>query len=116
MAASPDGSVVVKVHAGSNSISAFAATPRGLHLIGTASSGGTDPNSVAISGDNLVYALNAGSKSIAGFRLGDGGLSPIRRSPQPLGARALGPRPIQFTQAPSALVLDAGGSATHDTF
>src|SRR5260370_25052051 len=90
IAVSTDGSVVVNVNAGSNSISAFAATPRGLHLIGTASSGGTDPNSVAISGDNLVYALNAGSKSIAGFPLGDCGLSPIRGSVQPLGAGALG--------------------------
>lgn len=116
IAVSSDGSVVVNVNAGSNSISAFAATPRGLHLIGTASSGGTDPNSVAISGDNLVYALNAGSKSIAGFRLGDGGLSPIRGSVQPLGAGALVPRQIQFTNDGGVLVVDEGGSNTIDTF
>jgi len=36
--ASRDGSVLVNVNVGSNSISAFAATPQGLHLIGTASS------------------------------------------------------------------------------
>ena len=70
--------MVVNVNAGSNSISAFAATSRGLRLIGTASSGGTDPNSVTIAGDHLVYVLNAGSKTIAGFRLGDRGCTRYR--------------------------------------
>ncbi len=65
---SGDGRVVVNVNPGSNSISAFAATPGGLRLIGTVGSGGTDPNSVTIAGDRLVYVLNAGSKTIAGFR------------------------------------------------
>lgn len=55
---------------------AFTATSRGLRLIGTAGSGGTDPNSVTIAGD-LVDVLNAGSETIAGFRLGRGGLRPI---------------------------------------
>jgi hypothetical protein len=64
---SRDGRVVVNINAGSNSISAFAATPRSLHLIGMASSGSTDPDSVTITGDNLVYVLNVGSKTIAGF-------------------------------------------------
>ncbi len=115
------GLVVVNVNAGSNSISAFAVLPSGLHLIGTASSGGTDPNSVAIRGD-LVYALNAGtagvagSGSIAGFRLGLNGLTPIPGSDQPLGAGALVPRQIQFTNNGRVLVVDEGGSATIDTF
>jgi 6-phosphogluconolactonase len=94
---SRDGGIVVNVNAGSNSISAFAATPRGLRLIGTASSGGTDPNSVTIAGDRLVYVLNAGSETIAGFRLTGGGLRPIPGSVRPLGAGALVPRQIQFT-------------------
>ena len=34
---------MVNVNAGSNSVSAFTATPQGLRLIGTDSSGGTDP-------------------------------------------------------------------------
>lgn len=113
---SSDGSVVVNVNAGSNSISAFAATPKGLHLIGTASSGGTDPNSVTIAGDNLVYVLNAGSETIAGFRLGDGGLHPIPGSVRPLGAGAQVPRQIQFTSDARVLVVDEGGSSTIDTF
>jgi 6-phosphogluconolactonase len=113
---SRDGSVVVNVNAGSNSVSAFAVTPWGLRLIGTASSGGTDPNSVTIAGDNLVYVLNAGSKTIAGFWLGWGGLRPIPGSEQPLGAGALVPRQIQFTPDGRVLVVDEGGSSTIDTF
>lgn len=86
---SRDGSVLVNVNAGSNTISAFAVTPRGLRLIGTASSGGTDPDSVTIAGDNVVYVLNAGSETIAGFRLSPGRLGPIPHSVQPLGVGAL---------------------------
>jgi hypothetical protein len=85
-------------------------TPRGLHLIGTANSGGTDPNSVTIARDNLVYVLNAGSKTIAGFRLGDHGLCPIPGSVQPLSAGALVPRQIQFsTNARVPVAAGSGG-------
>jgi 6-phosphogluconolactonase len=113
---SRDGRVVVNVNAGSNSISAFAVTPRGLRLMGTVGSGGTDPNSVTIAGDNLVYVLNAGSETIAGFRLGWDGLGPIPGSTQALGAGALTPRQIQFTNNARVLVADEGGSSTIDTF
>ena len=113
---SGDGRVVVNVNAGSNSVSAFIATPRGLHLTGTVSSGGTDPNSVTIAADDLVYVLNAGSKTIAGFRLGDHGLRPVPGSVQPLGAGALVPRQIQFTDHDRVLVVDEGGSNTIDAF
>jgi 6-phosphogluconolactonase len=116
VAVSRDGSVVVNVNAGSNSVSAFAATPRGLRLVGTASSGGTDPNSVTIAGDHLVYVLNAGSETIAGFWLGRGGLRPIPGSVQALGAGALVPRQIQFSTGARVLVVDEGGSNTIDTF
>ncbi|HEV2259895.1 MAG TPA: beta-propeller fold lactonase family protein [Streptosporangiaceae bacterium] len=113
---SSDGRVVVNVNAGSSSVSAFAVTSRGLRLIGTASSRGTDPNSVTIAGDDLVYVLDAGSKTIAGFRLGDAGLRPIRGSVRRLGTGALVPRQIQFTNDARALVVDEGGSNTIDTF
>jgi 6-phosphogluconolactonase len=97
VAVSGDGTVVVNVNVGSNSVSAFAATLRGLRLIGTASSGGTDPNSVTIAGDDLVYVLNAGSDTIAGLRLGDGRLRPIPGSVRPPGAGALLLRQIRLT-------------------
>lgn len=109
------GLVVVNVNAGSNSISAFAATRGGLHLIDTANSDGADPNSVAIRGD-LVYVLNAGSRSIAGFRLGLRGLRPIPGSDQPLAAGSQVPRQIQFSNDGRVLVVDNGGSNTINTF
>jgi 6-phosphogluconolactonase len=116
IAVSGDGRVVVNVNAGSNSVSAFAATPGGVRLIGTASSGGTDPNSVTIAGDHLVYVLNAGSETIAGFWLSWGGLQPIPGSVQPLGTGALVPKQIQFSNDARVLVVDEAGSNTIDTF
>jgi 6-phosphogluconolactonase len=116
IAVSRDGSVVVNVNAGSNSVSAFAATRWGLRLIGTVSSGGTDPNSVTIAGDRMVYVLNAGSDTIAGFWLGWGGLRPIPGSVQPLGAGALVPKQIQFSNDARLLVVDEAGSNTIDSF
>jgi len=113
---SSDGSVVVTVNAGSNSVSAFAATGRGLRLIGTAGTGGTDPNSVTIAGDHLVYVLNAGSKTIAGFWVSGRGLTAIPGSGQALGAGAMVPRQIQFSDNARVLVVDEGGSSTIDTF
>lgn len=115
IAVSADGHFVVNVNAGSNSISAFAAEPGGLRLLGTVSSDGTSPNSVTIFGD-VIYVLDAGSASIAGFRLSDGGLSPIPGSHQPLSAGALMPRQIQFNENGRVLVVDEGGSNTIDTF
>ena len=110
IAVSGDGSVMVNVNAGSNSIS-FAATPRGLGLIGTVGSGGTDPDSVTIAADHLVYVLNAGSETIAGFWLGRNGLYPIPGSVRPLGAGALVPRQIQFSTDARVLVVDEGARA-----
>ncbi len=112
---SPDGRTVITVNAGSNSISEFAATSGHLRRIATAASGGTDPNSVTMHGD-LVYVLNAGSSSIAGFSLSRHGLSPVPGSRQPLGAAAQVPRQIQFSRDGRVLVADEGGSSTIDTF
>ena len=86
---SRDGSVLVNVNAGSNTISAFAVTPRGLRLIGTASSGGTNPNSVTIAGDNVVYVLNASYGDNRRLPADPGRLGPIPHSVQPTGVGAL---------------------------
>jgi 6-phosphogluconolactonase len=112
---SSDGHTVIAVNAGSDSISEFAAAAGRLRRIATVASGGTDPNSVTMHGD-LVYVLNAGSGSIAGFRLGRHGLSPIPGSRRPLGAAAQLPRQIQFSRDGRVLAVDEGGSSTIDTF
>ena len=61
------------VNAGSDELSLFAVQPDGLRLVDRAGSGGSKPTSVAVSGE-LVYVLNNGTPSIAGFRVADGRL------------------------------------------
>lgn len=65
MALSADGSKLVAVKAGSNSVSVFTVgKDGGLSFVASAPSGGTDPISVTIYNDWL-YVLNAGSTSPA---------------------------------------------------
>ena len=64
----------------------------------------------------MVYVLNAGSETIAGFRLSPGRLGSIPHSVQPLGAGALVPKQIQFTNDGRVLVVTENGSNTIDTF
>src|SRR5207244_8432657 len=75
---SDDGQELVVVNAGSSTISAFKVEQDGLRLIGgPVASGGTRPTSLTLH-DDLVYVMNAGSNSIAGFRLDHKrGLRPI---------------------------------------
>ena len=87
---SRDGHDVVAVNAGSDSITAFEARHDGLHLIATVPSGGVRPTSVTIDKD-VVYVLNAGSLSIAGFQIGKDTLTSIAGSVQALGAGAATP-------------------------
>jgi hypothetical protein len=57
--------------------------------------------------------MNAGSNSIAGFRLDDKrGLTPITGSIQPLGAGTNVPSQIQFDKAGRVLIVDERGSST----
>jgi 6-phosphogluconolactonase (cycloisomerase 2 family) len=57
------------VNAGSNELSSMQAGSAGVRLLSKAPSGGSFPNSVALSG-NLVYVLNAhGTPNISGFRV-----------------------------------------------
>jgi len=94
---SKDGRALVVVNAGNSTISAFKVNHDGLRLIGSpVASGGTRPTSLTLD-DDLLYVMNAGSNSIAGFRLDDKrGLTPITGSIQPLGAGTSVPSQIQF--------------------
>jgi len=67
---SGDGFVLLAVNAGSNEISVLARRGGVLTRLSKTSSGGTFPNSIALSGD-LVYVLNSKgtSPNITGFRL-----------------------------------------------
>ncbi|MEO6593507.1 MAG: beta-propeller fold lactonase family protein, partial [Planctomycetota bacterium] len=77
LAASDDGRVLLATNPGSDQVSVFRVF-FGLFMLRTdvEASGGTRPTSVALHG-NLVYVLNAGSDSVAGFRIHNGQLTPI---------------------------------------
>ncbi len=114
---SDDGRELVVVNAGSSTISALTVDHDGLQLIGSpVASGGTRPTSLTMHHE-LVYVMNAGSNSIAGFRLDDKrGLEPIAGSIQPLGAGTSVPSQIQFDRTGTVLIVDERGSSTIDTF
>ena len=103
---SDDNSILLAVNAGSNSVSSFTVSGKGLQLISTVSSGGIMPVSVTVY-NNLVYVLNAGgSGNIYGFMLhADGSLHPIAGSSRPLSSSAAGPAQISFVQEGSVIVV-----------
>lgn len=82
---SADQRWLLAVNAGSNTVAVFEIQPFGLRHRATVSSGGMRPVSIAIHDSELVYVLNAGSDSIAGFELNDqGALTMIVNSVQQL--------------------------------
>ena len=99
---SDNGRWLLVVNAGSNEVSVFALSARGLELTDIAPSEGVRPVSVAIHHD-LVYVVHAGGSvgdidSIAGLRLGsDGTLSPLAGSSRLLSAPNTGPAQIGFS-------------------
>lgn len=95
-------------NAGSNDVSVFAARDGELSLVTTVPSDGEAPKSVAEHG-RVVYVLNAGSASLVGFRLADGGLERIGDPRRELGADA-DPAQVGFTPDGSAVVVTERGS------
>ena len=69
LALSDDGRWLFAVNAGSNDVSAFRVSPRGLTLTSRVASGGVRPISLTVHGD-LAYVLNAGGKAPDGTELG----------------------------------------------
>ncbi len=83
----------------------FAVSGNGLKLTDVVSSGGTMPVSVTSAG-HLVYVVNSGSDSIAGFNLSTAGLlTPIPGSMQPLGWTGVGPGQISFDPEGQFLIV-----------
>ena len=68
--------------------------------------------------DKLVYVLNAGGAgNITGFTVdGNGALTPIAGSTQPLGVGAAGPAQVAFSPDGTTLVVTEKGSSTIDTY
>jgi 6-phosphogluconolactonase (cycloisomerase 2 family) len=104
-----DGEFVFAVNAGSNSVSVFRETHRGLKLVDVEPSNGDFPNSVTVH-KNVLYVLNSHSNSIAGFKFDwRGDLRPISNSVRPLSAPAsapgLTPRQIGFDKTGKVLAV-----------
>lgn len=111
-----DDKLLFVVNAGSNSVSEFRVDGATLSLIGTTSSGGLLPTSLAITGHTL-YVLNAGSNSVAGFDLAeDGTLTPNAGASALLSAGASGGAAVRASRDGQFLVVTEKGSQTIDVF
>jgi 6-phosphogluconolactonase len=80
------GGHLLVTNSGSGDVSLLALGNGPPQMLGTFASGPA-PKSVAAHAD-LVYVLNTGDASLAGFRLGDGRLDPLSGSRRDLGAGA----------------------------
>jgi len=87
VALAKDGRTLYVVNAGSDEISVFRVTTRGLEHAGNVASGGDMPISIALQG-HLLYVLNDGAApNVTGFQVdGLGGLHPLAGSTRPLSA------------------------------
>lgn len=104
-----DGDLVFAVNAGTNNISSFRETHKGLKLVDVQPSNGDFPNSVTAHG-HVLYVLNSHSNSIAGFRFNSKGeMWPIPNSVRSLSAPAsapgLTPRQIGFDESGNVLAV-----------
>lgn len=112
-----DGDWLFAVNAGSNSISSFRVHMGGLELADTASSGGTTPVSIAVSG-HLLYVLNqGGTGNIAGFWVGDHGeLEMIPGSSQALSSTSASAEELAFSPDQTTLVVSEKATQILDTY
>jgi 6-phosphogluconolactonase len=103
---SRDGRTLLVANAGSGSVSAFR-VGAGLELLG-ATPTGPAPKSVA-EHDGLVYVLNTGDATLAGYRL-DAGLVPLPGSARSLSSPAADPAQVGFSADGAWLVVTERGT------
>jgi 6-phosphogluconolactonase len=114
LAVAENGSRLIAVNAGSNTVSAFVVEKSGgLELIGSAPSGGLRPVSATAHG-RLVYVLNAGNNTVTGLWLTPDGLAPIADSSAALSPEAKAPVQVSFTPDGRSLVVAEKASNTID--
>lgn len=103
-----DGRHLLVANVGSSEISVFDVRNDGLELRSVVPSGGSTPNSIAVSGD-LVYVLNNGGMglgNVTGFHvLNDSTLVPIAGSTRPLSAVGSDPAEVSITPDGDSLVV-----------
>ena len=105
---SQDRRSLLVANAGSGDVSVFRVDGARLELVGTVSSGGDVPRSIAERGD-AVFVMNTGKPGIASFRLSDEGLTPVVGEETPLAADA-DPAQIGFTPDGRTLVVTQRGA------
>ncbi len=106
LALTKNGRWLFAVNAGSNEVSSFAITPRGLLLVDKVDSGGTQPVSLTVH-ENTIFVLNSGgSGNISGLRYSwNGHLKAIPNSSRPLSSATAGAAEVAFDPDGDALVV-----------
>lgn len=104
---SGDGNSLLVANAGSGDISAFAVAEDGLSLTQTITTGDS-PRSIAEHA-GLIYVLNTGAPSLAGFRLDANGLTELAGSRREL-AEGADPAQVGFSPDGAALVVTQRGT------
>lgn len=113
---SDDAQWLIAVNAGSNTVSVFAFNDGEPELTDVADSLGDRPVSVAIRKD-LVYVLNAGSDSVAGFFINSKGkLIALANSEQPLSASGVGAAQVGISPDLNYLYVTEKATDTITTF
>jgi 6-phosphogluconolactonase len=102
-----EGRNLLVTNAASGEVSLFTVDDEGLELVQTIATGDA-PKSAAEHG-GLVYVLNAGERSLTGFRLGGMGLEPLPDSRRELAGGA-DPAQVGFSPDGSALVVTDRGN------
>jgi 6-phosphogluconolactonase (cycloisomerase 2 family) len=111
-----DDRLLFVVNAGSNTVSTFRVSGASLTLVGTTSSGGTLPTSLAIA-NHTLYVLNAGSNAVRGFDVGPhGDLTPHASASAALSVGSSGGAAIRASRDGKVLVVTEKGSRTIDVF
>ncbi|MFZ0733232.1 MAG: beta-propeller fold lactonase family protein [Candidatus Sulfotelmatobacter sp.] len=108
------------VNAASNTISVFSVTYNGLTLVGTTSSHGQNPVSVASFG-NMLYVLNeggavGGTDTLAGFTVDANGNLHNFSSGVGLSAPSVGPAEVSFNTEGNLLVVTEKATNNIDVF
>jgi 6-phosphogluconolactonase (cycloisomerase 2 family) len=104
---SGDGRYLLVANAASGDLSVFAVGPDGLSLAGTVATGRA-PKSAAEHG-GLVYVLNTGEPSLAGFRLDGAKIQPLAGSARELAADS-DPAQVGFSPDGATLVVTQRGT------
>lgn len=113
---SPSRRYLFAVNAGSNTIATFEVKKHELKLVGTVSSGGARPVSLAAT-EHVLYALNAGNNVLAGFRIGgDGRLRTVPQWTRQLSAGAQGAAVVRFSRDGRVLAVAERASNTIDSY